>query len=340
MMKKTLVALAAVAVTGGAFAQATMTGFLASGYRSTQTTAGVTASGMGVDTANIDFAVAEDIEGLGKVSGKLGVALKNKDTTAASRDSELAIDFGAAGKVKMSNYYSASWLGGTAAGNANQYCSFSYGDCAGTASNVGMFSTYGYNDEISYTIPLTSTLSASVNNVEPSTTASGAGLGSGQAGYTDSQRYNTYSLTYKPGKELTITGGYRTYDRANEATGNSSYRHRAAFNYDLGAAQIGAGYEQTTTTYGATTTDTLMSLVLPVPSSALTLSAQFGNRTKAGNASSSSDTTYSGTIYNAVYKLSGRTDLLATYATNQAAGTSNPTFLLATWTRSLQSPLA
>jgi hypothetical protein len=67
-----------------------------------------------------------------------------------------------------------------------------------------------------------------------------------------------------------------------------------------------------------------MSLVLPVPSSALTLSAQFGNRTKAGNASSSSDTTYSGTIYNAVYKLSGRTDLLATYATNQAAGTLQP----------------
>jgi hypothetical protein len=153
-------ALAAVAVTGGAFAQAVMTGSLAYGYRSTQTTAGVTASGMGVDGASIDFAVAEDIEGLGKVSGKLGVALKNKDASADSGDSELAIDFGAAGKVKMSNYYSASWLGGTAAGNANQYCSFSYGALRRHGQQCWYVSTYGYNDEISYTIPLTSTLSA------------------------------------------------------------------------------------------------------------------------------------------------------------------------------------
>ena len=304
-----------------------MTGFLAYGYRATTTSAGVTSSGMGADSANLDFAVSEDIEGLGKVTGKMGVAVKNKDTSAYSRDSEIKLDLGAAGAIKMSNVYSASWLGGTASGGANQYCSFSYGDCAG---GIGMFSTYGYNDELSYSLPLTSTLSGSVTHVEPSTSASGTGLGSGQASYTDSQRYNTYSLTFKPTKELAIVGGYRTYDRANEATGNSNYRHRAAFSYDLGAAQVGAGYEQTTTTYGATTTDTLMSLVLPVPSSALTLSAQFGNRAKAGNATSSSDTTYSGTIYNAVYKLSGRTYLLATYATNQAAGTSNPTMFLTT----------
>jgi len=325
-MKKTLVALAAVAATGGAFAQATMTGFLAYGYRATQSTAGATTSGMGVDTASIDFAVGEDIEGLGKLSGKLGVSIKGKDKNAAGRDSEMKLDMGALGAIKMANVYSASWLGGTAAGGANQYCSFSYGDCGG---EVGMFSTYGYNDELSYSIPLSSSLSVSVSHVEPSTSDNLTGLGSGQASYTDSKRYNTYSVTYKA-SPLTVTGGYRTYDQASAATGNSSYRHRAAFAYDLGVAQIGAGYEQTTTTYGATTTDSLMSVVLPVPSSPLTLSAQFGNRTKAGNASATNDTTYSGTIYNAVYSLSKRTYVLATYATNQSAGTSNPTFFLTT----------
>jgi len=328
MMKKTLVALAAVAVTTGAFAQATMTGFLAYGYRATTTSAGATASGMGADTATLDFTVGETIEGIGKVSGKMGVSIKNKDTTAYSRDSEIKIDMGAMGSVKMYNAYSVSGLGGLASGAANQYCSFSYGDCA---SGIGMFSTYGYDDGLQYSLPLTSSLSVSLTHVEPSATlgAAGTGLGSGAAAYTDSQRHNTYALAYKAGS-LSATAGYRTYDRANEATSNSNYRHRASFAYDLGGAQIGAGYEQTTTTYGATTTDSLMSVVLPVPSSPLTLSAQFGNRTKAGNASAASDTTYSGTIYNAVYTLSKRTYLLAVYATNQAAGTSNPTMFLTT----------
>jgi hypothetical protein len=318
--------LAAVAVTGGAFAQATMTGFLAYGYRATTTSAGATASGMGADTATLDFAVGETIEGVGKVSGKMGVSIKNKDTTAYSRDSEIKIDMGAMGSIKMYNAYGVSGLGGVAAGGSNQYCSFSYGDCA---SGIGMFSTYGYDDGMAYSFPLTSSLAVSVTHVEPSTSASLTGLGAGAAAYTDSQRHNTYALAYNEGA-MKLTAGYRTYDRANEATGNSNYRHRASFSYDLGVAQIGAGYEQTTTTYGATTTDSLMSLVLPVPSSPLTLSAQFGNRTKAGNASSSSDTTYSGTIYNAVYTLSKRTYVLATYATNQAAGTSNPTMFLTT----------
>jgi hypothetical protein len=326
MMKKTLVALAAVAVTGGVFAQATMTGFLAYGYRATNTSAGATASGMGVDTASLDFAVGETIEGIGKVSGAMGVSLKNKDQAAYARNSEIKLDMGAMGSFKMYNAYSVSGLGGVAAGGANQYCSFSNGDCA---SGIGMFSTYGYDDGLSYSLPVASGLTFSVTHVEPSTSAASTGLGAGAAAYTEAQRHNTYALAYKSGA-LNLTAGYRTYDEANEATGNSNYRHRGSFNYDLGVAQIGAGYEQTTTTYGATTTDSLMSLVLPIPSSPLTLSAQFGNRTKAGNASAASDTTYSGTIYNAVYTLSKRTYLLAVYATNQSAGTSNPTMFLTT----------
>jgi len=326
-MKKTLVALAAVAVTGGAFAQATMTGFLAFGYIATQTSAGATASGMGTDTANLDFGISEEIENVGKVSGKMGVRLKNKDTSALARDAEIKVDMGSMGSVKMDSVYSTSWLSGTAMGGANQYCGFGKGDCGG---DVGIFSTYGYNDNFVYSMPLTSNLSVSVSHTEPSTSATAEGAGAAGYGNTaDYQRYNTYSATYKS-SGLVVTGGYRTYDMASNATANSNYRHRAAFSYDLGVAQIGAGYEQTTTTYGATTTDSLMSVVLPIPSSPLTLSAAFGQRVKAGNASSASDTTYSASLYNAVYTLSKRTYLLATYTSNQNAGTSNPNFLVTT----------
>jgi hypothetical protein len=117
---------------------------------------------------------------------------------------------------------------------------------------------------------------------------------------------------------------------ANNATSNNNYRHRAAFSYDFGVAQIGAGYEANVATYGNTTTDSLVSLVLPIPSSPLTLSAAFGQRVLSGNASAAADTTYSGSLYNAVYTLSKRTYLLATYTSNQNAGTSNPNFFVTT----------
>jgi hypothetical protein len=327
MMKKTLVALAAVAAAGGAFAQATMTGFLAFGYIATQSSAGATAGGMGTDTANLDFAISEEIENLGKVSGKMGVRLKNKDTSALARDAEIKVDMGSMGSLKMDSVYSTSWLSGTAMGGSNQYCGFGKGDCGG---DVGIFSTYGYNDNFSYSMPLTSNLSVSVTHTEPSTSATNEGTGAAAYGDTkDYQRYNTYSATYKAGG-FVVTGGYRTYDMANNATTNSNYRHRGAFSYDLGVAQIGAGYEQSTATYGNTTTDSLMSVVLPIPSSPLTLSAAFGQRVLSGNKTASADTTYSASLYNAVYTLSKRTYLLATYTSNQNAGTSNPNFFLTT----------
>ena len=319
--------MAAVAVTGGAFAQATMTGFLAFGYSATQTSAGATTSGMGTDTANLDFAISEDIENVGKISGKMGVRLKNKDTSALARDAEIKVDMGSMGSLKMDSVYSTSWLSGTAMGGANQYCGFGNGDCA---AGVGMFSTYGYNDDLVYSLPLTSNVSVSFTHTEPSTSATAEGAGAAGYGNTaDYQRYNTYTGTYKA-NGLTLVAGYRTYDMSTNATTNSSSRHRAAFSYDLGVAQIGAGYEQTTYNYGNTTTDSLMSVVLPIPSSPLTLSAAFAQRVKAGNASSSSDTSYSGALYNAVYTLSKRTYLLATYTQNQAAGTSNPNFFVTT----------
>ena len=329
MMKKTLVALAAVAVTSGAFAQATMTGSLAYGYRQTQLSTGVTAGGIGANAANIDFAVTEDIEGLGKVSGKMGIASKNSDSSAAARDSSLKLDMGSAGAITMNAVYSYTWLADVAAPGSVAACSFTNGDCT---TGIGMFSTYGYNDNISYSLPISSSLSVSVSHTEPNAAASGIGAGAAGATISDaaySGRYNTYSATYNAAP-LVVTGGYRTYDLAQLATGNSNYRHRAAFSYDLGAAKIGAGYEQTTTTYGATTTDTLFSVAMAVPNSALTVSAQFGQRARAGNASASSDTVYAGSAYAASYKLSGRTSLNTTYLTNQSSGTSNPTFFLAT----------
>jgi predicted porin len=87
---------------------------------------------------------------------------------------------------------------------------------------------------------------------------------------------------------------------------------------------MGVGFSQTKNTYGATTTDTLVGVSLPMGQ--LTLYSQLGNRTKAGNASASSDTNYSGKIFTAVYSLSKRTDFFSSYKTwdVSSAATSTP----------------
>jgi len=322
-MKKTLVALAAVAVTGGVFAQATMTGALKYGYRQSQLSTAVTASGIGVDTAALNFSVTETIEGLGKVSGTMGIDSKNQGTNATARDSTMKLDLGSAGALTMSAVYSYSWLGDTASTGSVSACTFTYGDCV---VGVGHFSTYGYNDNLGYALKVSDSVSVSFTHTEPNTANSGIGAGASAGA---SGRYNTYSATYSA-DGLVVTGGYRTYDLANVATANSSYRHRAAFTYNLGVAQIGAGYEQTTATYGNTATDSLFNVALNVPNSPVTLSATFAQRALAGNATASADTVYAGSIYAANYKLSGRTSLNATYLSNQSAGTTNPNLFVAT----------
>jgi hypothetical protein len=323
MMKKTLVALAAVAVTGGAFAQATMTGALAYGYSQKTTSAGATSGGMGLDTSDLYFGISEEVEGLGKVSGGLGISTGGKGVATAGTGNFIQLDMGSMGTIKMDNVYANSWLGGVASPGSVAYCTFSSGDCT---SGVGMFSTYGYQDDLIYSLKLSDSLSVSVSHTEPSTAAGGGGAAGTQYIYSggtgSGQRYNTYSGTFKSGA-LTIAGGYRTYDGADQSTKNSNFRHRAAASYDMGVAKIGAGYETTQNTYGSTTTDTVVGLSAPL--GALTVSAQYGQRAVAG---STADSSYAGAIYAASYALSKRTSWDATYLSNQSSGTSSPSFFI------------
>jgi len=327
MMKKTLVALAAVAVCGGAFAQATMTGALAYGYAQKTISTGVTTGGMGLDTSDLYFGVSEDIEGVGKASGGLGISTGGKGGASAGTGNFIQLDMGSMGSIKMDNVWSASWLGGVASPGSVAYGTFSNGD---NASGVGMFSTVGYTESLTYALKFSDSLSISVAHTEPAAAASSLGIGSGAVGTTyaysgingNGQRYNTVSGTFKA-SGLTITGGYRTYDGADQSTKNSNFRHRAAASYDLGVAQIGAGYETTQATYGNTTTDTVIGLSAPL--GAMTISAQFGQRTTAGG---TADATYSGAIYAAKYALSKRTSVDATYTNNQSSGTSSPSFFI------------
>jgi len=327
-MKKTLVALAAIAATGGAFAQATMTGSVGFAWYQSLSSAGVTASGLGGDTNHIDFAVKEEMDGGMSITAAIGIDLGvESGATSQSRDVVLTLKTATAGNFKFASAKGADYLSGGIAAVGSDY----ENDNTGTS---GVFSTRANLDSLTWSMPLSAEMTISASYVEP-VTDSGVGAGASGTAYNtaDYQRYNQYSLTYKSGP-LVADVGYRTYDQANAATANAASRNRGSASYDMGVAKIGAGWSQTTYTYGNTATDTLVGLSIPLGQ--LTLSGQFGNRTKSGNSSSSSDTNYSSKIVNAVYNLSKRTDVFAGYKTwdVSSSATSTPTSMWAGITHS------
>jgi hypothetical protein len=313
-MKKTLVALAAVAATGGAFAQATMTGTLGFAYYQSVSSLGAAASGFGTDSNNINFAISEDLEAGMKLSAAVGMDLGVESGAATTgRDMSLTVSTADMGKFTFKNSKGSDYLGQGIAAVGSDYEQ----DLTGTG---GVLGTRSVNDTIGWSLPLSKELTVGVTYSEP-TTDSGAGDGASgtTANTADYQRFNTYSLTYKSGP-LVADAGFRTYDMPNAQTTNNSTRNRGSASYDLGVAKVGAGWSQTVATYGNTTTDTVIGLSFPL--GGVTLSGQWANRTRAGNKLSSADTSLNGKIVNAVYNLSKRTDMFVSYKTYDSSSSS------------------
>jgi predicted porin len=322
MMKKTLVALAAVAVAGGAFAQATMTGAIAYGFESDTTSSNVTTSGFGMEDAEINFAVSEDIEGLGKLSAGLGIGWGGRASTAGSNDSNITLTLLSGLKIAMKSEKAGEYLtGGIAGAGANFEADLTY---LGGLSRTK-------NDTVAVSFPVAEGITVTVKHSEPNTettvgTGSAADRGTVAATSTDAgllQRHNTASLDYKAGA-LTVNAAYRSYDDqiANSAYyGNTKSRFSAA--YDLGVAKIGAGVDQTNYTYGNTKTATLVGATVPVGS--LTLGVQLLSISAANNASSSSNYTRNSVLAGGQYNLSKRTYVTGQFYGGDVGGTSNQT---------------
>jgi len=325
-MKKTLVALAAVAATGGAFAQATMTGTFGAAWYQTVSSAGATASGVGTDTNAINFAISEDMGDGTKVSAAIGLNLGTESANGSTaRDMSLTVSTASMGKFTFKNSQGGDYLANGIAAVGSDFET----DNSGGSGYSGALGTRSINDSISWSMALSNELTIGISYTEPTTDS---GIGSGASGTTantsDYQRYNTYSLTYKSGP-LIADVGYRTYDMANAQTANASSRNRGSASYDLGVAKLGAGWSQTSYTYGNTVTDTLVGFAFPLGQ--LTLSGQVANRTLAGNRLATADVSYSGKVFTAVYSMSKRTDLFGAYKTWDAVqgSTSTPSTVIA-----------
>jgi len=136
MMKKTLVALAAVAATGGVFAQATMTGAIAFGFQSDTTSSNVTTSGMGIEDSEINFAVSEDIEGVGKLSAGTGYAGGGRGVAVTTNNTDITFTLANGAKIKMASSKGAEYLtGGVAGAGANFEADLTYTSLVSRTSN-------------------------------------------------------------------------------------------------------------------------------------------------------------------------------------------------------------
>ena len=311
MMKKTLVALAAVAATGGAMAQAVMTGYIAFGYESATSSANATTSGMGMDDAEINFAISETIEGLGKLSAGLGFTNGGKGNGAVGNDATIKLTTDSGTAITMGTTKGASYLtGGLAAVGTNYNW-----DLSGR-----LFSSRSVNDAVSVKIPLMAGVSVSVAHAEAA--VSSYWTGTGAAGNGTEQRYNTASLDYAAGA-LAVNAGYRAYDNTTaSSTSSANTRNRAAASYDLGVAKLGFGYESTQYMYGNSKTDSLLGVNVPMGN--LSLGVQFAQVSTSGNASSSSNYNRNGYLLGANYNLSKQTYLAAHYYSYDAGTTVNP----------------
>jgi hypothetical protein len=242
--------LAAVAATGGAFAQATLTGSLGYGYVTTTSNANVVTSGMGVADADIFLGVTEDLGDGMSVSGSMGFNGGGRGAAVTGQDVKLGIKTASGVAVNFSSTLAGHYLVG---GNAGAGAAFDYG------LDGLVVSSRGYADSISVSMPVMQGVTLSVSHTEPAVSSYGTGAAS-----STTQRYNTAVLGYKAGA-LAADVQFRTYDgQISTSTTSATQKTRASAAYDLGVAKIGAGIDSTTFVYGNVYTESLVGVTVPL----------------------------------------------------------------------------
>lgn len=355
-MKKTLTAFAVTAVSCASFAQVTITGTLAMGYKQTTSTgtnaisipglglnaaaaAGSDASGFGVDTSQINFAATEDLGGGQKIEAKL--SLQGADRSGANDAGSRAgtVTGGDATLAYTNNSFGRIQMGSTMEDAVNS------GIPSAGAPVIDMdgklFQIRSSADFISYAVPI----GPVIFQYKLSESSNGLGLGAGTAGasgVTVGQRKSDFALVYLNGP-LQLVGAYRSYDNRNTVnvgtveglTKNEVFAIQAGF--DAGVAKFGFGIVNTTASVGAKVSDMLAGV--SVPAGAWTFGMTLGRSTVSGvtdapasvfpggaaaplfkSAMQLADGTANSLSIGAKYDLSKRTNLSVKYATWTRSG--------------------
>jgi hypothetical protein len=332
-MKKTLIAMAAVAVAGAASAQVTITGGIAYGWQSstekltaktgqyingtsvnsTACTAatltdgtctviqeGVEAAdrkeraGFGVDTASVTFAANEDLGGGMSVSGSFTIGGINRSSSITGENYTMTLNAGGLGKFDFQNVESGSGIRGI--GSAGAPVNNMEGEILAAAGNISL---------AKYTFPaMIDGVTLSVNHVS-SNTAMGLGDSNGDS------TSNGVAVDYAAGP-LTVKVDYTNYQK-NSANYNS--KTRVAASYDMGIAKVGFGNESNAADAAADADKyTIIGLSAPISANMTVGAVRVTKKT-------GTDAVLSGTSYGLTYALSKRTSLSANMSNWDASST-------------------
>jgi len=292
-MKKTLIALAAVAVSSAAFAQATISGQIAGGFQNVDGK-----KTYGFQDTNLTFRASEDLGGGLTASGAFtieGMTQRNatsdaKNPTNADTSMSLAGGFGTVTLASTRNSDLA--VGANVAAislSGNQY----------NTGNHGVFNTRGEFVVVGYTSP----------EVAPGLRVSVARAFAGYSDTTQKAAINSFGATYAQGP-LTAAVVVKQRNAAAVSAGGKKNTTELNATYDLGVARVGAGWSSKRTN----TDKAAMTFGVSAPlADAITVGFNYGKRDKAKYQD-----------IGATYSLSKRTSVMVAYGTytTGAAGTT------------------
>ena len=307
-MKKSLIALAALAAFGTASAQSTvaLTGKLAFGYQSAQSATAGTAgslSGLGVTDGDFVLTAVEDLGGGLKATATMAVQSRGRTTAISGRDASITLS-GGFGSVMIGAIEAANGIQGLAAGGAPVMGLDTFGAHQSTAAASGIsraaVSEAANTDVLMYTSPSISGFSFSAGIFD-------APEKFGAQNTTATADSVLVRASYSAGP-LTAMADMTQYDK-NAMTAVSAStpddRLRMSASYDLGVMKIGAGYEKGTSTAATNNVNKQTMVGASVPLGAFTMGAVFSNNKLQGG------TSIKGAEVGVNYALSKRTSLNA-----------------------------
>jgi predicted porin len=299
-MKKTLIALAVLAASGASFAQVTITGNVTYGYTQSNKNNDL-ASGLGVDTSTVNFAVKEDLGGGMSADGLINVQDMSRDTFNAG-DVSLGLTTGV-GRFVLATARSA------------EYLSQGLGGVSGIGWDGKVMSTRTSRDTASYIVPLTPAFTLLLSHQEAASANAPTGtlgLGKGAAGLPADvgQRLNVVGLTYGGGALAAQLQYLMLDNRTDNSDASAKDQIRAAVTYDFGVAKLGASYVQANATSTASQKDAQVGVTAPMGK--VTVGATWAQRKTDGYLVAASNGTKNGVGFSLAYALSKRTGLSAT----------------------------
>jgi predicted porin len=293
-MKKTLIALATVAVTTGAMAQVTLSGQLAYAWQSTSSADAVSVktSGLGVTDGNLTFKASEDLGGGMKISTSQEFVSRGRDTTMAGRNATMSLS-GGFGTLTVGSLEAGNGILGLGGAGAPVYGLDNGVQLAG-AGNV---------DIAALTLPSMNGFTLSLKSVD----GTNGGVSSNGGGVTVIQ------VQYAAGAFAADVDS-TNYGGAFAAAAGK--RTRMSASYDLGVAKVGFGVENNNKGSAADKTERVLGVSMPMGN--MLLGANFASSSTDGVTGNNT-----GTDLGVKYSLSKQTSVFVQYQTTKAAGATN-----------------